>query len=64
MEGIMMRISKAAALFLAGFAVFALATASTTVSAKDKKDNPNYGVCKSGKTVGDIHNCKENGGTK
>ncbi len=28
------------------------------------KDRPNTGYCKSGKQVGHIKNCKENGGTK
>jgi len=28
------------------------------------KDKPNFGYCKSGQKVGDVAECKENGGTK
>ena len=58
-----MQICRAVALLVAGLAVFALALVPTAVSAK-KKDNPNYGVCKSGKKVTDTKKCKENGGKR
>jgi len=58
-----MKKCNAAALLLAGFAALALVVVPTVVSARPW-DKPNYGFCKSGKRVGNIKNCKENGGTK
>ena len=56
-----MKKCHAAVLLIAGFAVLALVAAPTVVSAR-KKDNANYGFCKSGKKVTDTKKCKENGG--
>jgi hypothetical protein len=57
-------MNKFARLLLASLVGTALIASPMAASAKQKKDNPNSGVCKSGKHVGDIKNCKENGGTK
>jgi hypothetical protein len=51
---------RAAAIPAALLGLFLLAT-----SAEARKwDHPNSGACKSGTSVADIKNCKENGGTK
>jgi hypothetical protein len=52
-----MRIAAILAAFLGLFVL------ATTADAR-KWDNPNSGACKSGATVADIKQCKENGGKK
>jgi hypothetical protein len=57
-------MNKFARLLLASLVGTALIASPMAASAKKAKDQPNSGFCKSGKHVGDIKNCKENGGTK
>ena len=63
-----MKQSHVAAFLLAGFAALALAAAPSSASAAGNKSGKNTsvnnGTCKSGKTVTDTRQCKENGGTK
>jgi hypothetical protein len=53
---------KLAATVLATLALLALAAMSA--EARKTKDMPNSGFCASGKHVGNVKNCKENGGKK
>jgi hypothetical protein len=56
-----MKKFNAAALLLAGLVALALVAAPLAASAK-VWDKPNSGICKSGKQIGNIKHCKENGG--
>jgi hypothetical protein len=54
-------------LVVVGGALLALLVApvlSATRADARTKDKPNMGYCKSGAKVGDMKNCKENGGKK
>jgi hypothetical protein len=55
-------MTKFANIILACLIAMAFVAAPFSASAKRKRDNPNYGFCKSGKQVSDVKQCKENGG--